>query len=222
MEDAANGAAKRDSGPTYFKKQTFSKNQRKIMKTTNKLNILIVLIITVFIALACSGASNQQAEANKVVAEANKKLEEARSLMVATEARNNTLFSANIQTNAQLQAYQDRMAKEAREIIADYEKISETLKDISKKYDDVSRMNVSDKYKEYTKIKSEEFAIRAEAINVSKGNAQAFSEIDDPKTMLAKFKENNDKSAKLFKDADEIGAKAKKIEDENKDLFKEV
>lgn len=191
------------------------------MNTQNKLNALLAVIVTAFIALACSGGS-EQAEANKIVAEANKKLEEARTLMGKTETRNKTLFSANIQTNGQLQAYKDRMGNEAREIVADYEKVSETLKDISKKYDDVSRMKVSDKYKEYTKIKSEEFAKRADAVGVSKGNAQAFAEIDDAKTMLAKFNENNEKAQKLFKEAEELGAKAKKIEEENKDLFKEV
>lgn len=191
------------------------------MNTQNKLNALLAIMVTAFIALACSGGS-EQAEANKIIAEANKKLEEARTLIVKTEARNKTLFSANIQTNSQLQAYKDRMGGEAKEIVADYEKVSEALKDISKKYDEVSRMKVSDKYKEYTKIKSEEFAKRAEAVAVDKGNAQAFTEIDDPKTMLSKFNENNEKSVKLYKEADEIAAKAKKIEEENKDLFKEV
>ena len=191
------------------------------MNTQNKLNAILAIIVTAFIALACSGG-DQQAEANKVVAEANKKLEEARTLIVKTEARNKTLFSANIQTTGQLAAYKNRMESEAKEIVADYEKVSEMLKDISKKYDDVSRMKVSDKYKEYTKIKSEEFAKRADAVGVQKGNAQAFAEIDDPKTMLSKFNENNERSEKLFKEADELGAKAKKIEDDNKDLFKEV
>ena len=191
------------------------------MNTQNKLNALLAIIVTAFIVLACSG-SGEQAEANKIVAEANKKLEEARTLIVKTEARNKTLFSANIQTNSQLQAYKDRMGGEAKEIVADYEKVSETLKDISRKYDEVSRMKVSDKYKEYTKIKSEEFAKRADAVAMDKGNAQAFTEIDDPKTMLSKFNENNEKSVKLYKEADELGAKAKKIEEENKDLFKEV
>lgn len=191
------------------------------MNIQNKVNILFVLLITAFVALACSGG-DQQAEANKIVADANKKLEEARTLMVATEARNKTLFSANIQTTSQLAAYKNRMSGEAKEIVTNYEKISETLKDISKKYDDVSRMKVSDKYKEYTKIKSEEFAKRADAVAVQKGNAQAFADIDDPKTMLDKFKENNEKSEKLFKDADELAEKAKKIEDENKEIFKEV
>jgi len=187
----------------------------------NKINLFAALAITIFISLACSGGS-QQAEANKIVAEANKKLEEARALITKTDERNTALFDENIQTNAQLKSYKERKSDEAKAIVADYEKVSDALKDISSKYADVSRMNVSDKYKEYTKIKSEEFALRAEAVTASKGNPQAFNELDDPRKMVARFKENNEKSAKLFKDADELGAKAKKIEEENKDIFKEV
>jgi hypothetical protein len=187
----------------------------------NKFNLFAALAITIFISLACSGGS-QQAEANKIVAEANKKLEEARALITKTDERNTALFDENIQTNAQLKSYKERKADEAKAIISDYEKVSDALKDISGKYADVSRMNVSDKYKEYTKIKAEEFALRAEAVTASKGNAQAFNELDDARKMVARFKENNEKSAKLFKDADELGAKAKKIEEENKDIFKEV
>lgn len=191
------------------------------MNNQNKLNMIFAIMIAAFLALACSGSNSQQAEANKIIDEANKKLEEARSLMVKTETRNKTLFSANVQTVSQLQAYKNRMGDEAKGIVADYEKVVETLKDISKKYDDVSRMNVSDKYKEYTKIKSEEFARRADGVSVSKGNAQAFADIDDPKTMLSKFEENNEKSSKLFKEADELAVKAKKIEEDNKEIFRE-
>jgi hypothetical protein len=47
-------------------------------------------------------------------------------------------------------------------------------------------------------------------------------EIDDPRTMMTKFDENNSKSDRLFKDAEDMGAKAKKMEEENKDLFKQA
>ena len=89
-------------------------------------------------------------------------------------------------------------------------------------YDDISRMKLNEKYKDYAKLKSDEYAKRAEAVNIRKGNAQAFMEIDDPNTMLAKFDENNSKSDRLFKDAEDIGAKAKKIEEENKEIFKQA
>ena len=190
-------------------------------KQTNQINALFIVIIAVFIGLACSSGGSQVEEANKAVDAANKKLDEAKDLYVKTEERNTKLFSTNIQTVRQLQYYKANMGGEAKAIVADYEKVSEMLKDVSKQYDNISRMNVTDKYKDYAKLKSDEFAKRSEAINIRKGNAQAFAEIDDPKTMIAKFDENNAKSDRLFKDAEDMSAKAKKME-EDKDLFKQV
>jgi hypothetical protein len=178
------------------------------------------MIIGLTLVLACGG--DQQAEANKMVAEANKKLNDAKEVMVKTEKRNEELFSANIQTVAQLQSYKNKMSGEAKDIIANYEKIGSTLKELAKTYDDISRMNVTDKYKEYTKVKSDEYNKRAEAINVKKGDAQAFIEIDDPKTMVGKFADNKEKSEKLFGEADELGTKATKMEKDHPELFTEV
>ncbi len=190
------------------------------MTITNKFNATIIIIAALFIVIGCSGA-DQQAEANKVVDTANKKLDEAKDLYSKTETRNTTLFSANIQTVPQFIYYKTKVAGEAKSIVADYEKVAEMLKDVAKQYDDISRMNVNEKYKEYAKIKSNEFVTRAEAVAVRKGNAQGLAEIDDPRILMQKFKENNDKSDKLFKDAEETASKAKKIEDDNKEIFKQ-
>lgn len=189
---------------------------------TNRANIFFIIALALALGLACGGGSSQIAEANKVVDAANLKLEEAKQLYAKAETRNQTLFSANVQTVQQLKYYKANMGDEAKEIVGEYEKIVGMLKDVSKSYDEVSRMNVDQKYKDYAKLKSDEFAKRSEAINIRKGNAQAFMEIDDPKTMLAKFDENNTKSDRLFKDAEDIDAQAKKIEAENKEVFKQA
>lgn len=187
----------------------------------NKLNLLVILAFIIGIGLACSGG-NQQEEANKIIDEANKKLEEAKALMAKTDARSTTLFSAQVQTVAQLNDYKVKMKDEAKSVADDYEKVSNMLKEVSKKFDDVSRMNLVDKYKEYAKFKADEFSKRSEAINIHKGNAQAFVEISEPKEMFSKFNENNKKSDALMKEADELGAKAKKIEEDNKDIFRKI
>ena len=191
------------------------------MKKQNKLNAVFMLIVIVALGLACGGAE-QTEEANRTVELANKKLDEARELYDKTETRNTNLFSANVQTVQQLQYYKAGKSNEAKSIVADYEKIVEMLKDVSRQYDDISRMNLNEKYKDYAKLKSDEYAKRAEAVSLRKGNAQAFMEIDDPRTMMTKFDENNSKSERLFKDAEEMGAKAKKMEEENKDIFKQA
>src|SRR5262249_10239582 len=131
------------------------------------------------------------------------------------------LFSAKIRTRQELDDYKAQKSSEAKSIVGDYEKLAGMLKDISRQYDDVSRMNLDEKYKDYARLKSDEFTKRAEAIAVRKGNAQAFAEIDNPDTMLAKFDENNSKSDRLFKDAEDIASKAKKMEDENKEIFRQ-
>jgi predicted phage tail protein len=179
----------------------------------------MILLAAFAFVLGCSGG-DQQAEVNKIVDQANKKLDDAKDLFSKTEERNTALFNTKIQTVPQLHAYKEKMSGEAKSIVADYEKAADMLKDVSKQYDDISRMNVNDKYKEYAKLKSDAFAKRAEAIGVRKGNAQAFMEIADPKTMVSKFNENNTKAEKLFKDAADIAAKAQKIEDDNKEIFK--
>jgi hypothetical protein len=191
------------------------------MKGHNKFNAILLLLIAVAMSLACSGAG-QTEEANKIVDQANKKLEEAKDLYGKTEKRNTELFSAKVETVQELNDYKSKKSGEAKSIAADYEKVSAMLKDISKQYDDVSRLNLDEKYKNYAKLKADEFAKRAEAVDIRKGNAQAFAEIDNPDAMLAKFDENNSKSDRLFKDAEDIAAKAKKIEEENKDLFKQA
>lgn len=195
--------------------------RRTKMKTINKFNTIFILLGAIALVIGCSGSS-QQAEANKIVDTANKKLEETKELYSKTETRNSTLFSANIQTIQQLFNYKARVGNEAKSIVTDYEKVAESLKDIAKQYDEISRLNVEDKYKEYAKLKSDEYAKRAEAVGVRKGNAQAFAEIDDPRILTAKFAENNTKSDKLFKDAEDIGGKAKKIEQDNKEIFKQT
>ena len=193
------------------------------MKLNNKLNALLVIFAAIAIAMGCSSSGgSQQAEANAIVDKANKKLDETKELMSKVEARNSALFSANIQTVNQLRGYKVIASSEAKSIVADYDRVTDNLKDIAKQYDEISRLNVDEKYKSYAKLKSEEFAKRAEAVGVRKGNAQAFAEIDDPRTLLQKFEENNTKSDRMFKDAEDIASKAKKIEDDNKEIFKQA
>ena len=189
------------------------------MNKRNKLNTIFIILAAAALVLACGGG-DQMAEANKRVDDANKKIDEVNDLIKKTEAQNQILFGANIQTVAQLNYYKDRMRSTAKDIVDSYEKAGVTLKEVAKIFDDASRLNISDKYKEYVKLKSDEFSKRAEAAEIRKGNAQAFIEIDSPRTMTLKFGDNNDKFAKKVKEADEIAEKAKKIESDNKDIFK--
>ncbi|HVE57232.1 MAG TPA: hypothetical protein VNB22_10420 [Pyrinomonadaceae bacterium] len=180
----------------------------------------ILIAILVGTALTCGG-NNQQSEANRLVGEANRLLGETNKLIERTEARNQRLFDADVQTIEELAAYKIKMKSEAQEIVENYAKASEMLAEIAGKFEKATKLNVREIFKEYAATKSEEFAKRAEAFNVRKGNAQVFIEFDSPQKMTDKFDENNSRFEKLIKEADELGGTAKRIENENRDFFAE-
>lgn len=182
----------------------------------------MVIFIALLIGITTCSDVNQLTDANKLINEANTKIIVANDLLTKTNNRKNKLFSANIQNPEELLEYKKIQNSEAKSIFNDYEKICESLKEISKLFDDVSRMNLNPKYKDYAKLKSDEFNKRAEAIVIQKGNALAFIEIDDPQKMTARFDDNNTKSDKILTEAEELEKKARNLEIENKDVFAEL
>ena len=178
-------------------------------------------ILTAFfigVGLACNSA-DQQSEANKLVSEANNLTDKADVLIRKTEARNQKLFDADIQTVEELEAYKIKMKSEAESIIDCYTEASEILKKIAKKFDEAAQMNVREIYKDYAKIKSDEFTRRAAALDIRKGNAQIFIEADLPGRMTDKFDENNSRFEQLMREAEELSSAARNLENENRKFF---
>lgn len=188
------------------------------MKKQNSINIALSILLLAVAALACGGY--QTAEADKLVDDANKSVDAAKEMVIKTEARNTKLFSVDIKTVAQLQYYKAQMKDEAQDIAADFAKAAELATEAGKKFSAAAKLNLPDKYKEYLDLKAQEFARRAEALNVRKGNAQAFVDYTDIAVMNKRFNENNSKSEKLYGDADELAKKAEKLHDDNKEIFK--
>ena len=190
----------------------------KMKKYKHKLNLLLALTVLLTIALACGG--NQVEDANKLVAEANKSIDEAKELIATTEVKNTKLFSERINTVAEFTIYRNKSTNDAKTLIEDFGKISDKLTDASKKFGEAGKLKVADKFKEYLDLKSKEFAKRAEAVSNRKGNPQAFLDSTNPNDLPKIFDANNTKSKSILDEAEEIGKKADKIKDENKEIFK--
>ena len=190
----------------------------KMKKYNHKLNLLLALTVLLTIALACGG--NQVEDANKLVADANKSIDEAKELIATTEVKNTKLFSERIDTVAEFTIYRNKSANDAKTLIEDFGKISDKLTDASKKFGEAGKLKVADKFKEYLDLKSKEFAKRAEAVSNRKGNPQAFLDSTNPNDLPKIFDANNTKSKSILDEAEEIGKKADKIKDENKEIFK--
>ena len=116
-------------------------------KYGNKLNLLLALTVLFAFAIACGG--NQVEEANKLVADANKSIDEAKGLISTTEVKNTKLFSERIDTVEEFTIYRNKSVNDAKSIIEDFGKISEKLFDASKKFGEAAKLKVEDKFKEY-------------------------------------------------------------------------
>lgn len=107
-----------------------------------------------------------------------------------------------------------------KEAIAAYDKAEAKCKEAAKKYEDASKLKISDKFKEYLGIKVKEYNKRAELVEASKGTPQALIDSENRKAFITRAQANNDKVAQLAKEADDLAGQAKKLEADNPNMFK--
>ena len=106
------------------------------------------------------------------------------------------------------------------EAIAAYDKAAEKCKEAASKYDEASRLQVSDQFKQYLILKAKEYNKRAEMVETAKGTPQALIESTNRSSFVIRAKSNNEKVDQLYKEAEDLGAQADKIQKDNPDAFK--
>lgn len=172
----------------------------------------MALLMLVAIVLACS-AANETDKANKIGDEGNAAVEEGKKYFIDAEAKKEAMLQTKVSQLAEART----LAKEA---IAAYDKAEEKCKEAAKKYDEASKLKISDKFKEYLEIKVKEYNKRAELVEASKGTPQALLDSESRSSFVARANTNSGKVAQLAKDVDEIAGQAKKLEAANPDMFK--
>ena len=108
----------------------------------------------------------------------------------------------------------------AAEAIAAYDKAAEKCKEAAQKYDEASRLSISDKFKEYLILKVKEYNKRAEMVATAKGTPQALIESTNRSSFVIRANSNNNKVDQLYKEAEDIGAQADKLQKDNPNIFK--
>jgi len=172
----------------------------------------MALFLLVAAVLACS-SGNETEKANKLGDEGNAAVEEGKKFYADAEAKKQQMLETKVSQLAEART----LAKEA---IAAYDKAEDKCKEAAKKYDEASKLKISDKFKEYLGLKTKEYNKRAELVEAAKGTPQALIDSESRTSFISKANANNDKVAKLIKEADELAGQAKKIETDNPDMFK--
>jgi hypothetical protein len=176
---------------------------------------LTALVLLVLAILACknTSTSNETDKANKLVDEGNAAVQDAKKAVSDAEAKKDQMMKTDIRRLAEARI-------RAAEAIAAYDKAAEKCKAAAAKYDEASRLQISDKFKQYLMLKVKEYNKRAEMVEAAKGTPQALIESTNRSSFVIRANSNNSKVDQLYKEAEDIGAQAEKLQKDNPDLFK--
>ena len=182
------------------------------MNNQGHASAFMALLFLAAAVLACSRGMETD-KANKLGDEGNAAVKEGQTFYTDAEAKKDQMLNTNVRQLAEART----LAKEA---IAAYGKAEDKCKEAAKKYEEASRLKISDKFKEYLEVKVKEYNKRAELVEAAKGTPQALLDSESRSSFISRANTNNGKVAQLIKDADELAAQAKKIEKDNPDMFK--
>jgi hypothetical protein len=176
---------------------------------------LVALFLLVAAVLACknAGTPSETDKANKLVDEGNAAVEQAKKFVTDAESKKDQMMKTDIRRLAEARV-------RAAESIAAYDKAAEKCKEASAKYDEASRLQISDKFKQYLMLKVKEYNKRAEMVEAAKGTPQALIESTNRSSFVIRANSNNAKVNELYKEAEDLGAQAQKLQKDNPDMFK--
>ena len=183
-----------------------------MIKRNYSFNGLVALFLLFAAVLACS-TGNQTEKANKLVDEGNSAVQEAKKHITEAEQLKQKMLSTDV-------AHLNDARGIAKEAIAAYESAEAKCKEAASKYDEASRLKLSDKFKEYLALKVKEYNKRAELVQTAKGVPQALIESESRQGWINKANSVNTKVDQLSKEADDLASQADKLQKDNPDIFK--
>jgi len=176
---------------------------------------LLALFFLVAAVLACKNTSapNETDKANKLVDDGNAAVEQAKKFVTDAESKKDQMMKTDVRRLAEARV-------RAAESIAAYDRAAEKCKEAASKYDEASRLQIGDKFKQYLILKVKEYNKRAEMVEAAKGTPQALIESTNRSSFAIRANSNNVKVDQLHKEAEDIGAQAEKLRKDNPDIFK--
>jgi len=176
---------------------------------------LLALFLLVAVVLACksTSTSSDTDKANKLVDAGNAAVQDAKKFVADAEAKKAQMMKTDVRRLAEARVT-------AAEAIAAYDKAAEKCKEAAQKYDEASRLQISHKFKEYLILKVKEYNKRAEMVATAKGTPQALIESTNRSSFVIRANSNNSKVDQLYKEAEDIGAQADKLQKDNPNIFK--
>ena len=164
------------------------------------------------VILACS-TGDETEKANKLVDEGNAAIQEGKKYVADAEEKKNRMLHTNVSQLAEARTI-------ANEAIKAYDQAEHKAKEAAAKFEEASKLKVSDKFKEYLALKVKEFNKRAELVEALKDTPQALIDSQSRSSFISRANEATQKAERLSKEADDLEAQADKLQKDNPDSFK--
>ncbi len=187
------------------------------MKQLNRLVVICTAMALCGLASACT--FYETGKANKLVDEANVAITEANSSVKNGQTQLIEIEQAipKIESDDDLATQRTK----AKAVIALFEKARDKFKEAGGKFEDASKLKLQDKFKEYLDSKGKEMKKRSDLVAALMEEPQALINSNSLEVYQKSVETIVSKVTGLKKEADELAAKADKIHDENKAIFKE-
>src|SRR5207253_7333617 len=173
----------------------------------------LLLLIAAVLACKSGSTTSETDKANKLVDEGNAAVQDAKKFVADAEAKKTQMMQTDVRWRAEARV-------RAAEAIAAYDKAAEKCKEAAQKYDEASRLQINDKFKQYLILKVKEYNKRAEMVATAKGTPQALIESTNRSSFVIRANSNNSKVDQIYKEAEDIGEQADKLQKDNPDIFK--
>ena len=186
------------------------------MKPNNpRTNSLIALFLLIAAVLACNkGGGKETEKANKLVSEGNDAVQEAKKYLTDAEEKKDRMMKTPLSRLAEARVI-------AAGAIADYDRANEKAKAAAAKYDEASRLQINEKFKEYLVLKTKEYNKRADLVATAKDTPQALIESTNKSSFANRVTSNNAKVDALAKEAQALADQADKLVKDNPNIFKD-
>jgi hypothetical protein len=178
----------------------------------------VAFVLLIAAIWACGSSSTNTGDldkANKLVDEGNAAVDQVKKFFTEADEKKEAMMHTDVRRLAEARV-------RAAEALAAYDKAAEKCKEAASKYDEASRLQVADKFKEYLILKTKEFNKRAELMQAAKDTPQALIESTNRTSFQNRVNSNQSKIDALYKEAQDLGAQADKIFKENPDIFKKT
>jgi chromosome segregation ATPase len=183
------------------------------MNSHKKLYWLFALLIVACFVASC-GEMNR---ANRLIEDSNNAIKESEKYIADAEAKLKQLDSGQ----DEFPANREQLETTSREAIELLEKAAVKLREAAANYETASKAKIDDKLKEYLSLKSQEFNKHVEHLEAAKDIPKAIidTSINDAAALNARRAEITNRIEKLKTEWVDLAARAKKIQEENKEKF---